>query len=444
MSRHSGRGFAAPRYTQTLQQAMRAHQAGELEHAEGLYRRVLTMRVGQPDAMHYLGVLLHQRGHSDAAVKLVGDALRVTPQHADAHSNLGNIHKECGRIEQAEACYRQALRLVATHPQALGNLAIALEAQQRIDEARDAYRHWLDRHPGESRAHYHFGRFLCSHARERSDIEDAVECFRTAHRLDNTNLRALESLGIALYSIGGIDAAAQVYRDWAALDPADPIPRHMLAACGAAEAPARAGDDYVRELFDRFASSFDEQLLGRLGYRAPQALIEALGDGGEALDVLDAGCGTGLCGPLLRERARTLVGVDLSERMLEQARRRGCYDELSAAELTAHLRAHAQTYDLVVCADTLIYFGELDTVLDATHRALRPGGRFAFSLEALRDSQAPRFALTPAGRYQHSREYAQQCMAAAGFVDAQITEQSLRKEAGKWVDGWVVLAQRPH
>ncbi|MCX4239251.1 class I SAM-dependent DNA methyltransferase [Paraliomyxa miuraensis] len=62
------------------------------------------------------------------------------------------------------------------------------------------------------------------------------------------------------------------------------------------------------------------------------------------LDVLDAGCGTGLCAPLLRPLARTLVGVDLSGKMLDQARRRGGYDELIEAELTEMLDAHAARY----------------------------------------------------------------------------------------------------
>jgi predicted TPR repeat methyltransferase len=89
--------------------------------------------------------------------------------------------------------------------------------------------------------------------------------------------------------------------------------------------PDRASDDYVRRTFDHFADAFDENLRD-LGYRAPQLVAEALerhrGAAGDVvkLDVLDAGAGTGLCGPLLRDRAGTLVGVDLSSGMLEKAR----------------------------------------------------------------------------------------------------------------------------
>ena len=92
------------------------------------------------------------------------------------------------------------------------------------------------------------------------------------------------------------------------------------------------------------------------------------------LDVLDAGCGTGLCGPLLAPYARRLVGVDLSERMLDQARARDVYDELVKGELTEYLAASAGTFDAIVSADTLVYFGPLEAVAEAAERALRPGG----------------------------------------------------------------------
>jgi predicted TPR repeat methyltransferase len=433
---------------QALQQAMRAHQAGELDSAEQHYRRALRMDAAHPDALHYLGVLRHQRGHSDEAVELVGHALRLTPRHADAHCNLGNIHKECGRHTEAEACYRRALAIASAHPQALGNLAIVLQVQQRIDAARSAYRTWLEQVPDDARGQYWFGRFLCSHPDSQQDIEQAVGHLQRAFELDPDNLRALEALGMALYGLGRIDEAAGVYRAWSAHDPADPIPQHMLCACGANAAPLRAGDEYVRKLFDDFSLSFDEQLVNNLGYRAPQALVEALdahaqvapvaADAVPMLDVLDAGCGTGLCAPLLRTRARTLTGVDLSEGMLGEAARRGGYDQLVCAELTAFLSGHAHSYDLIVCADTLVYFGDLTAVLAASCHALRAGGRLAFSLEALHGEAA--YALAPSGRYQHNRAALEQSLAKAGFHDVHIEAQALRKEAGRWVDGWIVLA----
>ena len=69
--------------------------------------------------------------------------------------------------------------------------------------------------------------------------------------------------------------------------------------------------------------------------------------------------------------------------MIEQARRRGGYDELVVAELCAFMRERPEAFDAIVSADTLVYFGALEEVCQAAHHALRPGGLFVFTVEAL-------------------------------------------------------------
>ena len=428
-----------------LQEAMRAHQAGDLDTAERLYGEVLDQHAAQPDALHFLGVLSHQRGRSDEAVLLIGSALKIVPRHPDAHNNLGNVHKECGRLADAERCYRKALACAPEHYQAQSNLAVVLEAQERLDDAFEAYSKLLEQAPSYAHGYYRMGLFLRNYAQHEEHLLQSADCFREAYRHDPANVRALEGVGVALYMLGRHDEAADVYRQWLEREPGNPVPRHMLAACGAAEAPARAADDYVRDVFDGFAESFDEQLINNLGYRAPEVLVgmldEVVPTDGGTLDVLDAGCGTGLCAPLLRERARHLVGVDLSGGMVDKARLRGGYDALEVAELTAWLQAHPQTVDLVVSADTLVYFGELGPVLAATAGALRPGGWLGFTLEAA-TGEADVAELTSSGRYRHSRSYVERLLSDAGFTSIRVIADSLRREAGRPVASWVVLAQR--
>lgn len=431
-----GRGRAV------LGRAIAAHQRGNFATAELLYRNVLKLQRGQPDALHFLGVLRHQQGHSEEAVELISAALAAVPGYPDAHNNLGNIHKECGRLADAEACYRRALACAAGHTDALGNLAVVLDAQDRLSEAFAAYTAFLEAAPKNARAHYLLGLFLRDHAENMQHIEQAVDCFRAAYALDTTALGALHQQAVSLYLLGRCDEARQVYRDWSARDPDNPVARHMLAACGGSAAPVRAGEAYVRAEFDSFAGSFDEQLLKNLGYRAPQVLTDALAavlpPPAAALDVLDAGCGTGLCAPLLRPFAHRLTGVDLSSGMLAKARQRGGYDALVEAELTAYLGAHPGAYDVVLSADTLIYFGDLAPVMAAASVALRAGGWLGFSLEA---TDADGFELSPSGRYRHSRGYVERTLRDAGFDDVHITADSLRKEMGEAVASWVVLAR---
>jgi predicted TPR repeat methyltransferase len=160
--------------------------------------------------------------------------------------------------------------------------------------------------------------------------------------------------------------------------------------------------------------------------------------------LLDAGCGTGWCGPLLRSTAARLVGVDLSPGMLAQAHRRNVYDELHKAELTAFMTTHPATFDFIVSADVLCYFGRLDEAIRAAHDALLPGGLLCFSVEALKDA-APdeEFRLGGHGRYAHAKPYLERVMAEAGFARAPAIEDGvLRQELGKPVEGYIVAARR--
>jgi predicted TPR repeat methyltransferase len=182
-------------------------------------------------------------------------------------------------------------------------------------------------------------------------------------------------------------------------------------------------------------------------YRAPALVAEMLADSepsaSECLEVLDAGCGTGLCGPLVAPYARRLVGVDLSARMLAHARERNVYDELVQAELTAYVGEFTEAFDVIVSADTLVYFGSLDGVVAAAATALRPGGRLIFTVEELlvAGSQAA-YSISANGRYRHTTRYLHRVLADANLRPA-IVQAELRLEAGDPVPGLVVRATKP-
>src|SRR4029077_18883888 len=122
---------------------------------------------------------------------------------------------------------------------------------------------------------------------------------------------------------------------------ADPQDRHgaslRLARLGPGE-PGTAGlQRHVRTLFDQYAPRFD-RALEDLGYRAPALLRDAVTAHGTRFGtMLDLGCGTGLAGAALRPQVDWLVGVDLSPKMIEEARRKGVYDRLAVGDIAAFL-----------------------------------------------------------------------------------------------------------
>ena len=188
-------------------------------------------------------------------------------------------------------------------------------------------------------------------------------------------------------------------------------------------------------------------LVSELEYKAPALIAEAithlLGEDRVAGAVLDAGCGTGLCATFLRARSGHLTGVDLSPEMVTLAEKRKLYDQLVVDELCAFLHKHEAAYDVIVSADTLVYFGDLGDVLSASGRALAKSGVLAFTVERIAMTEAPQgYRLQPSGRYAHNREYLATALTGAGLTDVSVREVSLRKEAGRWVEGFLVSARR--
>ena len=209
--------------------------------------------------------------------------------------------------------------------------------------------------------------------------------------------------------------------------------------------PTRCDDACVQQTFnDSFAKSFDAQL-ARLEYRAPELIGDALRTIGQCqsnLEVLDAGCGTGLCGPIIRPLARKLVGVDLSEDMLVEARKKNAYDETIAGEITDFMEANPDSFDLIVSADTLCYFGELDRVVRAAFACLRKNGIFSFTVELCEDETTEQYRLQTSGRYRHAQYYVTDSLERAGFSVSAPTRATLRMEKGLPVTGLVFTATR--
>lgn len=386
--------------------AIDLHKAGRLAEAETIYLKLIRDRQTDADALHFLGLLRMHQGRRPAAIELMQRSLKFAPNNAHAWNNLGNLMQAEQDEEGAEQAYIRATNLAPRMAEAWFNLGILFRRKRKPEEALRSFRAVLDSNPRFSGAY--------------------------------------ESLGLLLYRMGRNDHAADVYRKWLEVEPDHPVARHMYAATSGQSVPARADNRYVAKVFDGFASSFDESLKN-LDYAAPQLLSAALAEridfGHGNLDVLDAGCGTGLCGLLLRSSAKTLVGVDLSAGMLAKARARKVYDELVEAELCALMRSRPAAFDVVNCADTLCYFGELGEAAGAARCCLRPGGHFGFTVEAAASDAAEPFKIQAHGRFGHSASYVRSVLQDAGFRDVERESVVLRKERGEDVAGHLVIGR---
>ncbi len=405
--------------------------------AADIYASILDVAPDHADALHFSGVLAHQQARSDDAVALIERSLELEPERADWHSNLGIVLQDRLELDEAITAYRRAIAVDPEHANAHNNLGVVLRATDNAVEAEAAYRAAIRIDPEHSDAYNNLGVLLNGQKRSH----EAAMCFSKVITLRPKHPEARRLLAIAHCTLGEVDKAVEVFEEWLAEEPDSAIARHMLAACSGREVPARASDAYVEETFDSFAASFDSKL-AQLSYRAPALvaamLAESEVEATKSLDVLDAGCGTGLCGPLVAPYARRLVGVDLSAPMIAQAQARNVYDELEKRELTAYLSDSPAAFDVIVSADTLVYFGVLEDVAAAAANALRPGGRLIFTVEELTGEEPDAgYAISPTGRYRHTRQYVGEVLTSADLQSVVVSAE-LRLEAGDPVAGLVV------
>jgi predicted TPR repeat methyltransferase len=418
-------------------QAVAYQDAGQLAAAEGLFRSILNEQPGHFGALHRLGLLTLQTGRPTEAIDLLSAAIRLQPQSAGAHHNLGLALRRQGLTDQALASYRHAAALRPDNAHFHGTLAAALDEAGRGPEAIAHYQESLRLNPRQPRLANNLGVLLAAAGR----LSDAETCFRMALHHQPDHADALFNLTNALAELGRLGEAVACCQELLGLRADDPNVRFLHAALTGASRPATMPPAMVTALFDRYAPIFDNHLTHGVNYQGPQLLRAAVVADQEAqgLDVMDLGCGTGLCGLAFRDLARTLTGVDLSANMLARARARGIYDHLVHGELIEVLRAASGAFDLILASDVFIYVGDLAPVFPAAATALRVGGRFVFVVEA---DDGTDFVLRPTRRYAHPPAYIRALARSGGFAERSTRRAFLRMQGGQAIEGDVYVLQQ--
>ena len=293
--------------------AVALQQAEQWAAAAEIYEAILEVAPDHAGALHFSGVLAHQQELEDDAVALIARSLELEPDRPDWHSNFGIVLQDRLRLDEAIAAYERAIVLDTNHANAHNNLGVVLRANGRVADAEAAYRAAIEIEPDHADAHHNLGVLLNGLGRER----EAALCFSKVITLRPKHPEARRLLALAHYTLGEVDRAVDIFDEWLRAEPGDPIARHMLAACSGRDVPERASDAFIETTFDSFAASFDAKLaksrLSGAGSRGGNARTTPASIRPGAWTSMDAGCGTGLCGPLLAPYARRLVGVDLSE-----------------------------------------------------------------------------------------------------------------------------------
>lgn len=407
--------------------------------AARVYRRALEQEPGDADTHYNMGSLYQQQDRYSEARNHYQQTLSLDPDHFHAVYNLGIIHFKKERYEEAASCYRRALRLCPDDTDTCFNLGLTLLRVDKLDEAAASFERALSLAPDDPELYTTLGNVFL----DLTAYEKAEQYYRKALELRPDYGAAHTNLAIVLHLQDDYEGAARCYRKAVELGH-DVVAAEYLLAALTDGTRKKAPREYVERLFDKYAENFERNLTRDLDYDVPEKLRE-LFDETEPRKriwpaVVDLGCGTGLVGRCFRDVAGSLVGVDISVKMLEKAEEKGGYDDLYVDDIVEFLDQEAKEYDLLLAADVMIYLGDLEPLMGAAARASRPGALFLFSVEKC-DGEGE-YVLRRSGRFAYSRQYIEKLAQKHGFTTESCRPANIRKHKEKWIPGYLFALRR--
>lgn len=386
--------------------ALIARARKDTRHELLALHRATTLAPRWARAFIEAAITLSREERYPEALTAIDTALELTPNDRLALDVAIRTAGAAGNGEVALTHLRKAHSLWPDDPDIDRQLGAVLTHLLRHDEAYVHWRAYLARHPDDTAAQMYFGTTLIALRRHA----EACVVFENM-LLRNPGNKTIEF--------------------------------HLTIARG--ESPTSQPKEVVQGIFDNYASHFDTHLLSHLKYGVPRHIAEIVlmrhGDN-RRLNILDLGCGTGLVGVHVGRVDGRMVGVDLSQKMLEQARKRNIYSELHCADLLDALNTFApQSFDCIIAADVFVYVGELSAVIPACFGVLRPSGALIFSCESTNDGESD-LVLRPSKRYAHSRASIEALCKKSGFASCTFKSIELRLDANVPIAGFIATAEK--
>ena len=405
------------------------------------YRKALKIDPGIKEAWNNIGTLCQKLGQAAEAETAYCRAAALDSEYAEPRVNLARMKKDLSELKAlAKRFPHDALSLyfLADEHYRAGEYDLAAEyatqasanaptdaeikilsgliclAQENTAEARICFQKALALDPRSVPALVNL-----------ANLETAAGEYETAEKHYKRALELSVNIAETLTLLHGQkpETAIKIAQNWRRQAPDNAFAVHVCAALQG-KLENENNQIYVEKLFDNFADNY-ELVLQKLDYGVVRSLRNFTGPVEGTL--VDLGCGTGLAGLAYQAAGTRLVGVDISEKMLAQARKKGIYKELIKADIVSWLLQKPQA-DAFVAADVFNYIGRLESVIDAAASV-----KLAFSTED--DHSVDTCRLTPSGRFAHNPEYVEKLLQKAGYHRIERQSSVLRTENGQPVKG---------
>lgn len=372
-------------------------------------------------------------GDLSEALQLYHKALNLDDNSIEALLGAADIYLSRENFERAELYYKKSFKLNRRIAGAHLNYGILLYRAGRKSEALEEYRQAAALAPETPEISYN----LALITKEFGDYEEALGLMFNAHQRapeqEQFSAGIMETL-TELYNINA-ETALKIALNWRKTEPDNIFSRRILAGMSGVSQNEKDDALYAEKLFNSFADTYDETL----SHLNPQTINFFKQKHGNVKGaVLDLGCGTGMAAAALKNPQAVFDGVDISNQMLEEARKKNVYRNLYQSDILSFLQQNppALSYSLVLAFDVFCYIGNLAGILQAFK-----GTELWFSVEAADFSIVGDYYLTPNGRYKHRRSYVETTLKYAGFSEISAYSLILREENGVGVDGFLFCAR---
>jgi predicted TPR repeat methyltransferase len=420
-------------------------RSGRLDKAEESNREAISLDPTCYVAQNNLGNILRHTGRVAEAVRHFALAFQLNPVDATVAFNLAMGLAEQYRFGQAVPFFRHAVDLNPANAEARSTFGFALTQVMQYDEAERQYSEALKIDP------LHFGARVClaSMLADQGKVAQALKQAEVLTQARNASGFPHKNFGILLARIGRTDDARVCFEKHLSCHPGEADEMAMLLAAVGGTLPPRATDHQISQIYAARADDWDRVAAEPGGYQGHRLVTAALArlNAHNADTVLDAGCGTGLIGELLRPHVRLLIGVDMSEPMLARARQKNIYDSLHRGDLLEYMTGHPCSCDVVASAATIVHFGKLDAVFQAAARCLRSRGLFVFTVFPNDDdpsavAMGTLNGLAQGGCFRHGSDYIVRTAAEHGLTVELLSREVHEHARQSAVSGLVVALRR--
>lgn len=365
------------------------------------YRTAIQKESHFVDAWYNLGLALRKQNALSDAMIAYQQLLKLAPEHFAARFHLACLFMQKEKIEEAIQEFLFIEKSQPNHFETQSNLAACYLKKGALTDAKLHYKKALNLMPNDSQLLFNLGVIDT----QLGDIDNAIQHYQKAVRIDPDFFAAHNNLGVAFLAVQHIPFALQHFKEAAKLQPENKSIHYTIQALSQNQSLLSAPTEYITSLFDSYADHYEQHLITALDYQIPvhfQRILNQLHSSKTSWDILDLGCGTGLCGTVVKAFAKSLVGVDLSEKMLEMATQKSIYDALECDEFNVFLKKKRNAYDLIIAGDALVYVGDLSILFQSVKQALRLKGLFLFNAEI---SENDDYKMNQSGRFSHQKKY---------------------------------------